>query len=234
MENHIIKQMDQIVNDVMAHFQSDYVKYDYPEIVNATPDKFPFIWSVRDTGTSLLRVGQYQNEFFQFESVRYEYAKGGEPFTPMLEYCNEEHLYLITENEIRKISKAQAKAVIKDYVTPVVVKWKQLFGPLPTSIKVTIQFSKALSFSKLKDLLRNNEDGSLIKAFRQLHSWNRMSKDHVIKVNLVNDNLFRFYEYINGIRGVDGAIEYHGSPKTGYLQNVSYQIDPKYGWHIHT
>lgn len=63
MNNSIIKQMSDIVAEVMTSFQSDFEQYDKQYIEKAEACQFPMIWMVGTSHTYLLKLGEYKDCF---------------------------------------------------------------------------------------------------------------------------------------------------------------------------
>lgn len=103
--------------------------------------------------------------------------------------------------------------------------------------KVKIKFNN-LTISKLKQLIRDCEkhnDTSLIDSLRRFHRYRQVASNHYIQVSYnPHYNEFGFCEYINEKSGLVGGVIFHGWAETGYKENHSVQLVPRYGWQIHT
>lgn len=238
MKEKIIKQMEAVVADVMTDYQSDFFNYDKPRI--ESPEfKFPCIWIVGAMHTHRLELGNYQDFFYEAESMRYDYLRDSNPYAYFTDTTNyaKDYWFLVTENGLQSINREQAKSAIKDYVTPAVKAWERDNGPLPKLTKVPVYIHDT-TFGKLKKLFAECQahgDNSLMECLRRFHSHRRVSSDQCVKV-YYNEryNEFSFGEYINGQCRMNGGIIFHGWPETGYEENGSVQLDPRYGWSSHT
>lgn len=234
----LLKQMEQVVNDVMVRFLSDFHNGDKPRIMKAD-FKFPFIWIVGKTHTYLLPLGHYRDAFFYAESVRYDYIREHNPYSYYFEsdYYADDYWFLATESGLQSINRDQAKAAVLDYVTPAVQEWITENGPLPVNTKVPV-IIQGVTLTKLKELIaecRKHNDDSLMNCLKRFHNYRRVASDQYIKVSYNSAwNEFSFSEYINGKPGLAGGIIFHGWPETGYQSNGSVQIEPQYGWSSHT
>lgn len=125
MNDTIIKQMRNIVSDVMTSFQSDFEKYDKPYIEKAEAHQFPMIWIVGTSHTYLLKLGGYKELFFSNESVRLNYVQGDNGFDPYIDMFKNDCIFLIVKDKVSKISVEQAQNAVRDYVVPAVKEWKK-------------------------------------------------------------------------------------------------------------
>lgn len=82
-----------------------------------------------------------------------------------------------------------------------------------------------------------HNDLTLNKCVTRLLSW--MHEQSNIKRIVISSDFgkhcffFSTY-YADGNTGICGGIVFHGFPEEGYVSNGSIQIEPDYGWHIHT
>lgn len=237
MNELIISRMSDIVAEVMTSFQSDFEDYDKPYIAKAQPDQFPMLWFVAPTHTYLFALGEYEAKFNEHESIRWSYAQNGNPFISHIESLSRDKIFLVTTEEVREINQEQAREVCRDIVTPIVVKWKEQNGPLPTKFRLPIKFSN-ITLAKIKELLRECEehnDTSLIDALHRFRNYRRVATDQYIHLSYSpRYNEFTFSEHINGETGLVGGLVFHGWKETGYLENGSVQLTPHYGWSTHT
>lgn len=237
MNEKIIKQMCNIVADVMTSFQSDFENYDKPYIESAKESQFPMIWIVGKSHTYLLKLGNYENKFFENEAVRLAYVQGDNGFDYYLEMSSNDNIFLIEKKGVSKISVKQAENVANDFVCPAVAKWEQSNGPLPKRCKVKVRLNN-ISIGALKQMIHECEahgDVSLLRALKRFHNYRQISLDHYIQVSYNSYyNEFAFCEFCNGKQGLVGGIIFHGWKETGYKENYSVQLMPAYGWQIHT
>lgn len=237
MNEKIIDRMSEIVEITMKRFQSDFTNYDKPYIEEAEESQFPMIWIVGEMHTHLLRLGDFEGVFNSNECVRYDCARGTNPFTPYINTCIEDKIFLVTPDEVREISAVAAHEVVRDILTPVIKKWISENGSLPTNFKVPLKFSN-ITLEKLKEMFRaeeNRNGRTLLKTLREFRCYKRCADDHYIQISYnPGYNEFIFCEYLNGRQGLVGGIVFHGWPETGYQQNYSTQLIPSYGWSKHT
>ncbi len=235
----IIQKMATVVDEVMKRFQIDFTEYDKPIIEKAKPKEFPFMWIVSELHTRLVSLGGYEKKFFDNLPIRYAYANGDDSMSFYLHppYLNKkDRIFLIRENYIWEVSVNGAKNAIKDYTIPVYRKWKELYGEI-TPKRIRVKFD-LLSLSKLREIIQdchNHGDDSLMSILRRFHNHRCVAEDHSITVKYREwDNEFVWIEHYDGEDHIIGHIVFHGWPETGYQQNGSVQIDPRYGWASHT
>lgn len=88
-------------------------------------------------------------------------------------------------------------------------------------------------FRKAVDVARDTRDNSLFDCVSSLLTWHGVSKVFVSSGYEEHSFLFSAYRKDGKIHTC-GGIVYHGNPETGYNQAGSFQLNPSYGWHIHT
>ena len=235
----IIQRMADVVDEVMKKFQTDFTEYDKQTIENAKPTKFPFMWIVSELHTRMVSLGGYKELFFTNPRIRYAYADGDDSMSLYLHphlLGKNDHIFLIRENYIWKVSVDGAKNAIKDYTIPVYRRWKEMYGEI-TPKRVKVNFDH-LPLTKLRELIqdcRNHNDDSLMNILSRFHRRRLISEDHTITIKYCEwDNEFIWTEHYEGEDHIIGHIVFHGWPETGYQQNGSVQIDPRYGWASHT
>lgn len=237
MNEKIITRMRNIVADVMTSFKTDFENYDRPYIESAATEQFPMLWIVGKSHTDLLKLGDFRDNFFEREDVRYRYAQGDDGFTVFLEPMNNDMVFLITADDVNQVSKIQACEIIRDITLPVVNEWATKNGGLPTDTCMVVKFF-GISLSKLKELIHDCQahgDNSLLKALKGLRQRIKLGANHYIQVTYHSSyNEFTFCEYLNETPRINGGIVFHGWPETGYKTNGSVQISPSYGWSKHT
>ena len=237
-KDNILQQMADVVEATMTNYKSDFYNVD-KGIIESKEFKFPVIWIVGQSHTHMFQLGNFKDAFFAWESLRYDYLRNSNPWS----YFFNEKLYtkdkwfLITGNGLQPINLDQAKAAIKDYVTPAVNAWVKEHGPLSRLTKVQVKF-KDITFNELKALIadcRAHGNDSLLECFKMRHKSCRVADDQFYVITWHKAwNEFTFCEYINGNAGLAGHIVFHGWPETGYQTNGAIQLDPRYGWSSHT
>lgn len=80
---------------------------------------------------------------------------------------------------------------------------------------------------------------SLNKVFAQLLTWERYEDGEITKEIYIGTDFeeksFTFsLRTKSGEYDICGGIIYHGCPEDGYCENGSVQLEPSYGWQIHT
>lgn len=230
--------METVVHETMKSFQTDFFDHDKPRLTGLE-FKFPAIWIVGESHTHLLALGNYKDVFYREESIRFAYIREHNPYQFYLNdrYFANDRWFLITEDALQPINREQAKSAIMDYVTPVVNAWVAENGPLPKNDRLKIKIIN-ISIDELKALIadcRSHGNDSLMDCLKRFRLYSRSASDQYIEVSYYKYcQEFTFCEYTNGKVGLVGGIVFHGWPETGYKENGSVQLDPHYGWSIHT
>ena len=88
-------------------------------------------------------------------------------------------------------------------------------------------------FRKAVEVARDTRDNSLRDCIFRLLTWQSVNK--VVISSDYEEHSFVFSTYReDGTTYICGGLIYHGNPETGYNQAGSVQLNPSYGWHIHT
>lgn len=238
MVTDILNKMAEIVDNTMTSFQSDFEKYDRLYI-ESDEVKFPMIWIVGKSHTYLLKLGEYKRWFFENESVRFDYIAGNNPFKSYADstFYNSDHLYFITENDVRRTFTLNALAEIEKCVESAACAWQEEYGKLLKLRKVPVKIEN-ISLTRLKALIEEcgeHNNNSLMSCLKRFQQYRRVATDQFITVSYnPGYNEFTFWETINGRVGLVGGIVFHGWPESGYQTNNSVQLTPQYGWATHT
>lgn len=232
--------MAEVVANTMTSCQSDFEKYDTDYIKGNGVKAFPFLWMVAPSHTYLLKLANFKEEYFNNETLRYDIAHKNSWFHAYLwPCCSEvkEDIYYVTLDGIRSISVEQARETVRDTITPVIKEWEQLYGEIPEKSKISVEIH-GISLTNLKTLVqdcRNHGNDSLMNCLRRFKNYRQIAKNHKISVRYSERyNEFSFCELVNDQQKLCGGIVFHGWPETGYQTNGSVQIQPQYGWSLHT
>lgn len=236
----ILNKMAEIVAATMTSFQSDFEKYDKEYISREGVKAFPFLWMIAPTHTYLLKLANFKETYFENEALRYDIAQKNSWFHAYLYPCSgevKETIYYVTMDGLREVSVKQAREIVRDIITPVVVEWEQTHEKLPAVSKIAVKIEN-ISWSHLKELIqdcRNNGNDSLMECLKRFRRYRRTAKNQQIVVRYNGyRHEFSFCEFINDVPQLCGGIVFHGWPETGYKINNSVQLTPQYGWAIHT
>lgn len=240
MVTEILNKMAEIVAKTMTCFQSDFEKYDKEYIVREGVNAFPFLWMVHHSHTYLIRLSEFRKNYFENEGLRYDIAQECSWIHAYLwPRCSRvsEDIYFVNKDGVVPISLEQARNIARDTIDLAVTTWAQEHEQLPKKFKVRVVIS-GISLGKLKELIqdcRNHNNDSLLKCLKRFHNYRQQAKDHQVYV-WYNEgyNEFSFSEMVNGRCRLNGAIIFHGWPESGYQENNSVQLSPKYGWASHT
>lgn len=232
--------MADIVAKTMTSFQSDFEKYDKEYVTREGVKAFPFLWMVHHSHTYLIRLSEIRKDYFENEGFRYDIAQECSWIHAYLwPRCNEvsEDIYFVSKDCVVPIGLEQARNIARDAIGLAVTAWAQEHEPLQTKFKVRVKIG-GISLGKLKELIQdchNHNNESLLKCLKRFHNYRQQAKDHKVSV-WYNEyrNEFSFTEMVNGRGRLNGAIIFHGWPESGYQENGSVQLDPRYGWASHT
>lgn len=186
MVTDILNKMAEIVDNTMTSFQSDFEKYDRLYI-ESDEVKFPMIWIVGKSHTYLLKLGEYKRWFFENESVRFDYVAGNNPFKSYADstFYNSDHLYFITENDVRRTFTLNALAEIEKCVESAACAWQEEYGKLLKLRKVPVKIEN-ISLTRLKALIEEcgeHNNNSLMSCLKRFQQYRRVATDQFITVS---------------------------------------------------
>lgn len=236
----LIKKMHEAIRDCNARVHSDFIDFDKRIVESSTPEQFPMLWLIGNNCTTLIKPRLAREDFFNNPRTRQLYINGEDMVS--LYFNNEiydyRQVYLIKRNGIEEITIRQAIEIIRTEEAKAVNDWEECYGPLgaPTPIALSLANMTEEDMEKLLIDCDEHDDTSLVNIIRRLTNPRRrvcekqcirLSYDkemQKITVREVRDGEVDFY----------GMIVFHGWPETGFKHNGSFQLDPQYGWELHT
>ena len=184
MKEKIIKQMENVVRDVMTSFQSDFYKYDM-EILDGYDGKF--LWFVASSHTHIARIDEQfmHDELCKPYGERFVYALVQNNTTAdvctaintdkeLVFYYDGENMVRVFREEARRIWKA-----IKDFT---LFEWQMMGKQLPKDMNIPIKFVCSLSY--IKEQLKFNEQigGNLIEQLKHFRNYRKLNGSHTIEI----------------------------------------------------
>jgi hypothetical protein len=239
MVNKIIEQMrSQLYEN--ANCINDFEKYDVPEIKKSL--EF-FFWSVREYGTSLCHIGPTRmNRLFENEASRFQIFRDKNAPICGIKYWEDNGKTFffdgfrlvnvdITSTDIDVIYANIWYGEIERLKEKYPAEYEMRNKPL--EIRMEEQVAERLE--KSKEFANSVGDTSLEDCLTRLSKHSRLGVDHYISLSPdFSEHGYIFCEYLNNECRMSGGIIYHGNPKEGYKENSSVQLNPSYGWSIHT
>ena len=184
MKEQIIKQMTNVVRDLMTSFQNDFFKYDMDLLENYDGK---FLWFVGSAHTHLARIDEQHlyDMMCKPSGERFIYAllqrnnTNDSCLTVLVNdaifYYDGDRMARITHDEACRIWKA-----IKDFA---LFQWVVKTGkPLPKSMKVPIKFNCSLSYVK-EQLRFSAENGyNLLEQLKHFRHYIKLNSSHAIYI----------------------------------------------------
>ena len=236
MVNRIIEQMRPHLSE-NASCINDFEKYDVPGIKKSLE---PFFWCVREYGTSLCHIGPtVMNRLFENEASRFQIFRDHNAPIAGIRYWNEGKLFFFDGFQLISIERDDVQRIYENIwceeICNVIDKHPDEFGmrfkPLEIKMEecVAARLDESIAFGK------SIGDTSLEECISRLSKHSRLGVDHYITLmSDFSEHGYLFFENLNGECKMNGGIIYHGNPKEGYKDNSSVQLNPSYGWSIHT
>ena len=240
MKQEIIEKMQQIVDETMKAFLCDFEQ----DLKDLNGYNGKFIWQVADTHTHLhLCDKEYLDKVLENEATLYAYCQGSTWPDACLDCVwAGETIYSYDDDKdvFCEISREEAKRRWKISKESALARW-QLYHMegLPTDFKIHIEFmcpdTRKYFIEQVRYAAQHN-DNSLLDCLRRFRSYMKRGAAHKIMIGRdFTDRSFVFHEdYGNGRYGLNGGIIFHGYPDEGYKENCSVQLNPSFGWSIHT
>lgn len=222
MKANIIKQMENVVNDYMTSYQSDFQNYDKTSLADFDGE---FWWMVRKSGTSLAKFdhSQINNERFIYALMQ------GNTDADCIVKANicKEQLYFryngCPYELMKQVSKDDLERLLEQYKAWVL---SMTNVEVPKRIKVRVLFSgeaedRARLRAYLKEQLQYADsigDTTLRDRLAIFHNRFQVCKNHVYYLNVDifygMERSFYFAEYIDGEYKSNGGILYDEKSKT--------------------
>ena len=241
MNGTIIKQMSQIVRDVMQSNQSDFTDYDVKSLSDYDGS---FIWFVHPSHTYLCKLShKVLSEMVETETGLYQVLqRNTSPDAYLSEtVCGKDTmLFLYDGAKLTQISLEFAKGYWAGLREWVLLQWQAYNGmtELPTDFSIPIVFASPETEAYFKEQLEYAEkhnDKSLSNCMERLTHRIKMSSDHIVRISQdYQERSFLFCHYYGGQPHDNGGIIFHGYPDEGYRVANSVQLSPSYGWSTHT
>ena len=237
--------MDKCIIDEMRSYLSenencinDFEKYDINELEENLE---PFFWMVRECGTSLCHIGPSRmNNLFRNEASRFQIFRDNDAPIASLKYWKDNgKVFFFDGFQLVNITPADIDVIYANIWHGEIERLKEKHPAeyemrnKPLEIRMEEQVAERLE--KSKEFANSIMDTSLEDCLTRLSKHSRLGIDHYI--GLFPDfskHGYIFCEYLNNECRMNGGIIYHGNPKEGYKENSSVQINPSYGWSIHT
>ena len=184
MKQEIIKQMTQVVADVMTSFQSDFHKYDM-ELLENYDERF--LWFVAPSHMHLARIGEnYLNEIVNTEEELYAVVKRNMTADVCLAIDNSKELVFYYDgNKLEKVTRMEAKRLWEAIRSWLLHNWQIQNGmcAIPSDFTIPIKFNCSLSY--LKEQLRYAKEigtTTLMDAFKRFRTYNKINSTHKCEI----------------------------------------------------
>lgn len=236
MVNRIIEQMRSHLSE-NASCINDFEKYDIPEIMESLE---PFFWSVRSYGTSLCHIGPTRmNRLFENEASRFQIFRDHDAPIAGIRYWNEGKLFFFDGFQFVSISKDDVQCIYENIWHGEIERLKKKhpaeFEICNKPLEIRMEECVAAKLDESMAFAKSIRNTSLEECLARLSKHSRFGVDHYITLmSDFSEHGYLFFENLNGTCRMNGGIIYHGNPKEGYKENSSVQLNPSYGWSIHT
>jgi len=212
MKESIIKQMTQIVRDVMTSFTDDFYKYDMADLQDYDGR---FVWVVGSSHTNLAKIGEeYLNKMLESEIALYHLLQGDMTIDAVLylKYKGDLVFYYDGENLVR-IAWDEAERIwgaVRDWA---LFTWQvKNKKELPSNFKIPVHLCNCRE--RIKRLLQSERASNLMDELKRRR--NGIKANHTDCVNIYvegDDSLYfeRVYVDDNGERrcSLNGGIIYY-------------------------
>ena len=239
MKNEIIRLMYSVVSG--SKYTEKYPKADFEIYDLESLEEYdgPFIWCVGPYGTHLLKT---EDEMFiklleTSSMARYSWVQGSSGLHWIPDQPDIEYWYYGGGLMFYKMDKKWCEKYLEAKRLTVESNFKLKGGKFPVDMKVPVNMESCSDYFKEQlDYANRIGDTSLQNCLDRFLNRPKRDDDHTINIrrDAYSERSFFFTEFYNGKIQLAGGIIYHGSPNDGYKQNGSVQMNPSYGWQIHT
>lgn len=212
MKQEIIEQMRAELYDTCL-CRSDFEKYDVEELKENTE---PFLWMVREHGTTLLKIGASEIErWFSNERNRFDMFRNHDaPFICISYYSNYEHLKIFYWDglDLRRVTMQEAANIYDNLVYPT---WERQTKKHPEEYEMRdkpleIRFMSEETEKRYQADLKYAEelhDTSLMDCVNRLSHWCRKAVNHYISISSdFTEHGYCFCEMVNDEPRINGGI----------------------------
>lgn len=240
MKQEIIVEMQKIVDKTMEAYLSDFAQ----DLKDLSDYNGKFIWQVAKSHTHLhLCDSEYLDKVLENEATLYAYCQGDTWAGACLDCVwLDEKIYSYNDDDgvFCEITRDEAKRRWEISMEAALNRWQlHHMSGLPTDFKMRIEFMSPDTrkyFIEQARYAAQHNDSSLLDCLRRFRHYMKRGRGHKIVIGRdFSDRSFVFHEdYGNGRYGINGGIIFHGYPEEGYKENCSVQLNPTYGWSVHT
>lgn len=237
--------MDKCIIDKMRSYLSenencikDFEKYDIKELEENWE---PFFWMVREYGTSLLHIGPSRmNNLFRNEASRFQIFRDNDAPIASLKYWGDNgRIFFYDGFQLVEIHSIDIECIYANIWYNEIERVKEEhiaeFEMCDKPLEIRMEECVAAKLDASMAFAKSISDTSLEECLARLSKHSRLGVDHYITImSDFSEHGYLFFENLNGECRMNGGIIYHGNPKEGYKENSSVQINPSYGWSIHT
>lgn len=205
-----------------------------------------FIWCERSEGkyTDLIKLDfDKYCDYLSTERGMYMFAQGGDIARGVLDYrknddtCNW-YIHYEGTNNLVEVTWQTCNNLYSGFIKDVLGTLKHEGFVMPTDFKIPIHFGEHC-FCYVMEQVRyaqQHGDNSLLECLRRLRRYRKVSDyDEIV---IYRDYEDRSFQWCHKSRGgnveINGGLIFHGYPSEGYRENGSVQLEPQYGWSIHT
>ena len=180
MKECIIKQMTEVVRDIMTSFQSDFYKYDMEELENYDER---FLWFVAPTHTHLAKIGE--NHLARLaKSEEFAYAVLQHSMTAdacLWNHDKDELVFYYDGGKMEKITHEEAVRLWGISRSWSLYSWRLQNGmrSLPGDLTIPLEFSCGTDYLK-EQMKYANEIGSrtLVDALKRFKHYRKINSTH--------------------------------------------------------
>lgn len=217
MKEAIIEQMRSLLSPE-RFCQSDF-EYDVKALENTNE---PFLWMVRDQGTSLVKLGAGEmRKHFHYEQLRMELMRNAESPLSSFKYLAslEAKFYYYDGLELRQIKKADTTTIYLSLWGDSIKTLPEFYPTEYAAISKPLELRMAseqvaAKFKRVKEVARDLHDTSFMACMERLKSWTRRAVDQHIEISDdFTENSFSFCEITNGTPGINGGVIYSSYAK---------------------
>lgn len=181
MKERIIKQMTEVVRDVMTNFQSDFYKYDMEALENYDER---FLWFVAPSHTHLAKIGeQYLSDIVDLseEGLYAVLQRNTTPDACVNSLSKDDLVFYYDGDQMTQITIEEAKHLWEAVRSWSLYSWQLQNGMCALPNDFTIPLELSCSFAYLKDQLKYAREigtSTLVDALKRFKHYQKINSTH--------------------------------------------------------
>lgn len=223
MKENLLKQMIAVVDITVKSCKSDFYTYDLSSLAHEETPKF--VWSVRKSGTSLLKIEPEKllDKLRTIEASRFSFMLNPLQSVESFLYFPGERTFYYDGTELKELGNPELEvhAICDTMYKDAEVTIQNEFGATEGKYwhsKIPVRFASERIARRVWKRLHESEGGQLLNILKRFHQYIRLAVDEKVVICAdFDEHSFSFYQERNGKCVLNGGILFYND-----------------AWHMHT